>query len=272
MNTRFLLIALSFAINLFFTSCNKDEDTVSKPVIDLLELGLGNSHAAYIGADLHIEAEIVAEGRIGAVSVEIHMEEGSADEIKVNYDEFAGLKNTTFHKHIDIPAGTEAGTYHVHLTVTDQEGNQTTVEDEISITELVDSEAPAVNVSSAPGNGQIFGSGETISVSGLVTDNISLGGMLVALVREDDNISDEDVTGDNTSVIVMLHTHDFEDPDEYEYNAAIAVGAENDNNMIPALIEGDNAWQSGNYYILIKVVDAKGNWSYSIHYPILINL
>jgi hypothetical protein len=50
------------------------------------------------------------------------------------------------------------------------------------------------------------------------------------------------------------------------------VGAGYDNNMTPAPIEGDNAWQSGNYYILIKAVDAKGNWTYSIHYPIVINL
>ena len=70
----------------------------------------------------------------------------------------------------------------------------------------------------------------------------------------------------------MLHTHDFDDPDETEFTASIAVGAANDNNMTPAPIQGDNAWRSGNYYILVKSKDAKGNWAYSSHYPIVINL
>ena len=256
---------------LFFTSCEKD-DEVPKPVINIWELGLGDSHVAWIGADLHIEAEIEAEGRIDVITVEIHQEEGSSDEIEATFDEYAGLKNTTFHKHVDIPAETTAGTYHVHITVTDQEGNQTTVEDEIEIEELADEEAPEITVSSAPENGATYSTGETIEISGTVTDNVSLTGMLVVLVKESDNIDDADVSGSNSSVITMLHTHDFEDPDETEFTAAIAVGAENDNNMTPAPIQGDNAWRPGNYYILVKSKDAKGNWAYSSHYPIVINL
>lgn len=133
LQTLVLLFTVVFAATL--SSCNKDEDAIPKPVISGLELGIGNSHVAYIGSDLHIEAEIVAEGRINKIIVEIHMEEGSSDAIEVEYDEFAGLKSATLHKHIDIPSGTAAGIYHVHLTVTDNEGNQTTVEDEITIEE-----------------------------------------------------------------------------------------------------------------------------------------
>ncbi len=51
---------LTATIMVLFNSCNKEEETLAKPVINLIELGLGNSHVAYIGADLHIEAEIVA--------------------------------------------------------------------------------------------------------------------------------------------------------------------------------------------------------------------
>ncbi len=254
---------------ILFSSCEKEE--VIKPEITGLELGISNSHVAYAGADLHIEAEIEAINNIDVVTVEIHQEEGSSNEIKVIYDEFAGLKNTTFHKHVDIPAETPSGTYHVHLTVTDQEGYQTTVEEEIEIEELADEEAPEISISLAPENGASYSNGETITVSGTVTDNISLAGLLVALVYETDNIADADVMGDNTSVIVMLHTHDFDDPDETEFTASIVAGAENDNNMTPAAIEGDNAWKSGNYYILVKSKDAKANWAYSAHYPITIN-
>jgi hypothetical protein len=266
-----ILLLFVAATLVFFTSCEKDDD-VAKPVINVLELGLADSHVAYIGADLHIEAEMEAEGRIDVITVEIHQEEGSSDEIEASYDEFAGLKNTTFHKHVDIPAETTAGTYHVHITVTDQEGNQTTVEDEIEIEELADEEAPEISISSAPESGKSYANGGTIAISGTVTDNISLAGLLVTLVYEPDNIADADVSGANTSVIVMLHTHDFEDPDETEFTASIAVGTANDNNMTPAAITGNNAWRSGNYYILVKCKDAKGNWAYSNHYPIVINL
>jgi len=182
MNTTIKTIALlSVATGMmFFTSCDKDDD-VAKPAISGLELGIGDSHIAYIGADLHIEAEIEAEGRIDVITVEIHQEEGSSDEIEASYDEFSGLKNTTFHKHVDIPAETEAGTYHVHITVTDQEGNQTTVEDEITIEELADEETPEISISSAPESGKDYTNGETIAISGTATDNTSLAGMVVAL-------------------------------------------------------------------------------------------
>ena len=271
MKTTIKTLALIFIASgiLFLTSC--EDDDFSKPVITISELGLGNSHIAYAGADLHIEAEIYAEGKVDVISVEIHQEEGSSDEIEATYDDYAGVIDPIFHRHIDIPVGTPVGTYHVHITVTDMLGYQTTVEDEIEIEELADEEAPEITISSAPESGTSFSSGETISISGTVIDNISLSGLLVALVYESDNIEDADVAGDNTSVIVMLHTHDFDDPDETEFSASIEVGAENDNNMIPAAIEGDNAWKSGNYYILVKSKDAKSNWAYSDHYPITIN-
>ncbi len=273
MNTRVFLIVIAFAAGLFFTSCEKDDDVAPKPIINNLELGIGNSHVAYIGADLHIEAEIVAEGKIDKITVEIHQEEGSTDEIVVGYDEFAGLKNTTFHKHVDIPATTVAGTYHCHITVTDMDGNSTTVEEEVSIEAMVDDKAPVITISSSPENGKNFANGETISISGSITDNISLAGLVVALVYETDNIADTDVSGiTNTKAIVMLHTHDFEDPDETDFSASIKVGAVNDNNMTPVAIQGDNAWKSGNYYILVKSKDAMGNWAFSNHYPIVINL
>lgn len=273
MKPRILFIALAFATSLFLTSCDKDED-VAKPVINLTELGLSNSKVTYIGSDLHIEAEIEAEGKIDKITVEIHQEEGSSDEIVVTYDEFAGLKNTTFHKHVDIPATTVAGEYHCHITVTDMEGNSTTVEEEISIEELVDTEAPVISITTSPTSGQTYANGQTITISGSITDNISLAGLVVGLVYEPDNIADADVSGAaNTKVIVMLHTHDFgDDPDETNFTASINVGAANDNNMTPALIQGNNAWKSGNYYILVKSKDAMGNWAISAHYPIVINL
>lgn len=268
-NTTMVLIIFLLVI----TSCEKDEAKINKPVIDLHEVGIGNSHTAYIGSDLHLEAEITAEGKIDLVTVEIHQEEGSGEEIITTYNEFKGFKNTTFHKHVDIPAeGVEPGSYHLHLIVTDLEGNQATAEKELTIVELADETAPEIEITLAPENGKAFVNGETINISGKATDNTSLSGLLIALVREDSNISDKDVTGNNTSVIVMMHTHSFDNLKSHTFTASITVGAKNDNNMTPSPIQGDNAWRTGNYYILVKGKDAKGNWGYSGHYPIVIKL
>jgi len=267
------LMAMAIATVLFFSACDDDDNTVPAPTIDILEIGIGDSHVGYIGADLHIEADIVAEGLINTVWVEIHAEDGSDYEIEAEYDYSDQiLKNTTFHEHVDIPEELEAGEYHFHLIVTDKEGNSTTAEDDITLEELVDEEAPEINVTSAPESGESFASGESLSISGEVTDNIALGGLVVALVYESDNIADDDVLASNTQVIVMAHTHDFEDPDETTFTATIEVGAANDNNMTPAAIEGDNAWKSGSYYILVRSKDAAGNWASSSHYPVEISL
>ena len=81
------------------------------------------------GDDMHLEAEIVAEGLIKRIDVEIHKEDGSF-EIEKSYTEgkYIGVKNTEFHEHIDIPANAPLGEYHLHFTVTDQQGQTTLAE------------------------------------------------------------------------------------------------------------------------------------------------
>lgn len=271
MKTKLLMIVAAFAVGLVFTSCEKDEEIIAKPEINNLELGLGDSHIGYIGSDLHMEAEILAEGKIDVVTVEIHSEDGSGEEIEASFDDYSGQLNATFHKHVDIPAEMEEGEYHFHLSVVDMLGNTTEIEEELTLEIIVDEEAPELTITAAPDTDEVFTDGETISISGTITDNFAVAGMLVALVREEDNIADSDVGGSNTSVIVMMHTHDFDDPDEVEFTASIEVGAENDNNMEPAPIQGDNAWQSGNYYLLVKGKDANSNGFVSAHYPIVLD-
>ena len=271
MKTTIKTIALLFVATmvLFFTSC--DEEEFDKPVISDMEIGLSDSHIGYIGADLHMEGEIEAAGTLGDVLVEVYQDASSVT-IDSTYTDYEGLKNSTFHKHLDIPDETTAGTYQLRITVYDQEGQYSTYEDEITIEESDDEEAPEISVSSFADSTKTLTTGDYITITGTVTDNISLGGIFIGLVYESDNIADSDVGGSNTYVIPVLHTHDFDDPDEYDFDASIEIGAEYDNNMTPALIEGDNAWKSGDYYILVKSKDANGNWGYSKHYPITISL
>lgn len=144
MNTRVLFSAIAITTGLFFTACDNNEETNPRPVINLTEIGYENSKIGYLGTDLHIEAEIVAEGKIDKVTMEIHPENGHAKDgrmtsgvgewtVDTAYTEFSGLKNATFHKHVDVPMAADTGKYHFHFAVTDMDGQQTIVEEELEI-------------------------------------------------------------------------------------------------------------------------------------------
>lgn len=137
---------------LALTSCEKDE-TSAKPAVEITEVGSDNTGKVTAGNNLHLEAEIVAEGLIAEITVEIHQEEGGDFEIKETFgadSEYSGLKNTKFHEHIDIPADAPAGEYHLHLTVKDREGQTTTKESKLFI------ESAPVNITV---EGLTFGAG-----------------------------------------------------------------------------------------------------------------
>lgn len=139
MNNRIRLqaIALLLIFTASLTSCDKDDDDnkPASPVIKLEEVGYENKGITHAGSDLHLEAKITADGIIKQIEVEIHQEKGGNHKITKIYanDKYTGTKNSVFHEHIDIPAKTPTGGYHLHLTVTDQAGQSTTAGAEITI-------------------------------------------------------------------------------------------------------------------------------------------
>jgi hypothetical protein len=281
MRTKHFLTAIILLLGVTFMSCEKDEG--AKPEILNFELGYENSGIGYLGSDLHIEAEIIAEGKIDRVIIEIHHEGEHGKktlsivldehewEVDTTYTKFYGLKNTNFHEHIDIPLWAEAGEYHFHMKVVDLEGNQTEKETELEIMAPEDSVPPTITINSAPRENQSYTNGETISIAGSVADDKALGGIYIGLVRISQNLTDAEVNATNT--ITLLHTHDFDNPTSYSFNASIVVGAAQDNNNTPKPITGDIAWQTADYYIVVKCKDAfGGNWTFSQHYPITISL
>lgn len=116
-----------------FAACQKNP---SAPKIILTEVGHENGGKAEQGDDLHLEADIVAEGLIQRIHVEIHQENGSY-EIEKNYTtgKYIGVKNTEFHEHIDIPSDAPLGAYHLHFTVTDNEGQTATAKAHLEVIE-----------------------------------------------------------------------------------------------------------------------------------------
>ena len=131
-----LSLAAAAALLLSATSCNKEE-TTAKPTVNLTEVGHDNEKVAMRGDDLHLEADILAEGLIKRIDVEIHQEDGTY-EIEKSYTDgkYVGVKNVEFHEHIDIPAEAPLGEYHLRFTVTDQKGQTTLAEAHIDVIEF----------------------------------------------------------------------------------------------------------------------------------------
>ncbi len=126
-----------------FFSCDNEEDNLpAKPVIDLKEVGYDNSKTSHPGSDLHLDAEIIADGLIKQIDLEIHQEDGEGYELTETFtdEKYVGVKNTDFHVHVAVPADAPLGAYHLHLNVMDQAGQSTTAESELTLTEGTDDE------------------------------------------------------------------------------------------------------------------------------------
>ena len=120
---------------LIFLSCKNDdpEPVFAAPVVELTEVGLQNSKIGFVGSDLHIEGTILSEALIQKIEIQIHQEEGGDFSFGKAYTDgkYVNVKNLDFHEHIDIPVDAPLGEYHLHLTVTDQQGQTTTAEAEL---------------------------------------------------------------------------------------------------------------------------------------------
>lgn len=112
-----------------FSSCSDDDDEkLSKPVIEIEELGSGhdspNDKIAYIGEHFHVSAEITADGLIRDIKIGIYQKDGEY-KIEKHYTDakYIDTKNTHFHEHLDVPSDAPVGEYKFVLSVTDKQGN-----------------------------------------------------------------------------------------------------------------------------------------------------
>lgn len=259
------------AIAIASLSCEKDDSDKTKPVISDLETGLGNSLTFFQGGDVHLEFEASDNKELGYYEVEIHAESKSAEagwDFSQKWDFEPGLKNALVHQHeIVVPADATPGAYHFHLTLADKAGNTVSIEEDILIKEPEGGDAPEIHVESAPDDHQVFTTGQTIAIAGHVHSETShIAGILVAIVRESDNLADADVNSSNS--IILLHAHDFESY-EVDFTPSITVGAAADNNLpTPNPV---TTWSLGEAYLLIKTKDENGKWGFSTHYHIEVN-
>lgn len=180
---------------LALTSCSDDDNNTPVPApalqVTLTEVGHGGTPPhAHAGEDLHLEAEILAHAKIAGVIVTIHSESNNgAPEITQAYNDYNGLINAEFHKHIDIPASHPAGLYHLHLTVTDMNGNSVSAESELEI--LAAGQGGEINIALTEiGHGAIGSShahaGEELHVGGTITSAHAVTTINVEIHNESD--------------------------------------------------------------------------------------
>lgn len=128
----------------FSCSDSNDDYQNAKPEIKNLIIGHDNIHKVSVGSDLHVEVDLLSEAKIEKVILIIHPEKDDHEhtsvetehhewDLNIVYDEFKGLKNTVFHKHLDVPITAEKGMYHFHISVVDSEGNKTEINDEFEV-------------------------------------------------------------------------------------------------------------------------------------------
>ncbi|MFP4469835.1 MAG: DUF4625 domain-containing protein [Bacteroidota bacterium] len=260
-----ILIAVAAAL-LLLSSCSSDDDDKTAPIIENLEIGLNNSLEFYRGGDVHLEFEASDNEGLSHYSIEIHPESSlkTVWEYEKRWDFDENTKNALVHQHeIMIPENAATGAYHFHLTVVDINGNASFVEEEVHVHEAQAGDGPEIHVDSYPDDGQVFSTGETISIAGHVHSETShIAGLFIGIVKEADALTDEEVDAGNS--IVLFHEHDFE-LYEVAFDAQIYTGAAEDNNDPPGAV---SSWDLGEAYILIKTQDEEGRWSYSQHYHI----
>lgn len=165
---KFKSIVLAFAAVavLGLSSCDKEKDP---PTISDTEVGEGNSKTATIGGTLHMDAKIDAPGKIDKITVDLHPESGSGDDIEAEYTSYAGQLNADFHEDLPIPSTATAGEYHFHLTVTDEEGQSKSFEADVDI-QAQEADAPVIsNLTVGEGNSKTASIGGELDLDAEIT-------------------------------------------------------------------------------------------------------
>lgn len=243
-NLKFLAI-IAF-LGLFLQSCSSDDDTDSltnAPEISNFEYGEGNEHStepvAYIGSDIHLEAEINAVATIESITLIIHAHdlEVGEDEVEWDFEQiFTDAKylvlNPEFHEHIDIPATAPEGEYHVELIITDALGNSTEVEGHIDILHPIGLSEISINETAARGD-EIHAEFMINAVNGIhsISVDIHAHGLTLAEGEVEWDYEEEFLGEYHEQTEVEFHEH-IDVPDTApagEYHIDITVEDENGN-------------------------------------------
>ncbi len=230
-----LLCTLSFGL----ISCDNNDDPqaeTAKPVVAINEVGEENCKEAVAGKDLHLEGELEAQGLIADIHITIASEDGKAIIVEQTYTKgkYIGVKNTTFHEHLDIPASAAAGQYLLTFVVTDKLGQSSTFTSSLKITAPVEG-APSITFKEV---------GENDCHKGVAGQKMHLEAQIEAPHKI-------------AKIVVEFHNSAAKYEKEFEYTDEKYLGATSALFHEHPLIPADAP--AGEYHIHFTVTDANGN-------------
>ncbi len=167
-------------------------------------------------------------------------------------------------KELFIPTTIDTGSFEFTLIIEDKSNNRVERMQEIRI--LGDTILPPTIVyTDAPIQFTEFVSNDIIELSGTINGTLQISNLQVFLVETNDNLDNDEVSSNNS--IVLLSSIGINAFAPYEFESSINVGAPKDNNSPPNII---GSWNLGDCYLLVKVY-SNGMTSYGDRINIIVN-
>lgn len=140
-------MALLSVFTMALTSCDNDDDPTTNGNIEFkdMEFGHDNEKVGTIGDDLHLECKITSSSKITGINVTLVKDANNNVEKSYTNNKYIGVKNTTFHEHLDLPETLTEGEYECTITVTNAEGAVKSIKEKITLKKkIVDPNAPKI--------------------------------------------------------------------------------------------------------------------------------
>jgi len=294
------LFLLFFAATTVFTACdNEDNNQVSKPTAENVEIGTANNKRALIGRDFHFNADVTAGDKIADIQLKILPKSGETYtkdwKLEFKWSEYSGTKNTNVHKHFTIPADAPEGIFDFYFIVVDQNGTELEIREEITITDPANMPAdPLIGRDMLSRNDDliyymetwvepelIFKKNDLLTAHAQVSQIMGDGILYSVLIKKSLNYHPESIDNlDMKKVIVISkveHTGlapaskiaTLQKINDVWGGQSIIIGAEKD--AIAAPTTADKSWQSGQYNWVILYKNTTHNLSVYKSMPITIN-
>lgn len=285
---------------LAFSSCKKDsQPKPAMPVIEHVEVGLGDNGIGVVGEDFHLEMDVVAGERIDVVQVRIEQRAGETYarqwHHEITWEQYRGARNTNVHRHFDIPEDAPEGTYDFVIVVQDQNGAR--LEEKRTLRIYLRENLPVdptLTIFNIHNNNEIFyrngefAGADVFRGGDIIRSQVTIGGlkgdgaMYILLIDKQLNHRPETVDGIDFSKAIVYDVYQHEgwetvgdfsnfvfDLETFTTVRALprfTIGADQDNNSPqPNPISGDKTWKSGDYLFGVVYTNTTHNMSF-YHY------
>lgn len=299
--TQFMAVLLLLIT--IFSACKKDQVIeANAPKAENIEIGSANNKQALKGRDFHFNADVVAGDKIKAVQLKIvqkSTEQYTANwKLEFAWEEYVGAKNTNVHKHFTIPADAPDGKYDFYFIVLDENGTKLELKEELIISDPANMPVdPKIGRDMISRNETmiyymetwveqelIFKKGDELTAHAQISEIKGDGILYTVLIKKKANYYPESIDKlDFSRAIVISKVEHQGLPAASKISTLkqvngvyggekITIGATQDGNEpLANPINGDKAWESGKYNLVILYKNTSYNMNVFKVIPITIN-